>query len=83
MLILSYMIHYDFELIYLFIGGNGHMGCLWHMLLLSKWNPTFTWLPVESMIHDSQQEYYAAINDSNDEGRPLGLSIGQQMNRLF
>src|SRR5699024_6556509 len=37
-------------------------------LLLSKWNPVFAWLPVESIIHDRQQEYYDAINASNDAG---------------
>lgn len=26
------------------------------MLLLSKWNPLFAWLPVESIIHDRQDE---------------------------
>lgn len=44
------------------------MGRLWHTLLLSKWNPAFAWLPVESMIHARQPEYYAAINASNDAG---------------
>ena len=44
------------------------MGRLWHTLLLSKWNPAFAWLPVESIIHDRQQEYYDAINASNDAG---------------
>ena len=34
----------------------------------SQWNPAFAWLPVESIIHDRQQEYYAAINVSNDAG---------------
>ncbi len=28
----------------------------------------FTWLPVESIINDRQQEYYDAINSSNIEG---------------
>ena len=37
-------------------------------MLLSKWNPVFAWLPVESIIHDHQQEYYDAINASNDAG---------------
>ena len=35
------------------------------MLLLSKWNPAFAWLPVESIIHENQQAYYFAINASN------------------
>ena len=36
--------------------------------IFSKWNQTFAWLPVESIIHDRQQEYYNAINASNDAG---------------
>ena len=28
----------------------------------------FAWLPVESIIHDRQDEYYASINRSNCEG---------------
>lgn len=66
MLIKSSVFHYEFELIHPFADGNGRMGRLWHTLLLSKWNPLFAWLPVESIIHDNQQEYYDAINTSND-----------------
>lgn len=68
MLIRSCVFHYELELIHPSADGNGRVGRLWHTLLLSKWNPAFAWLPVESIIHDCQQEYYDAINTSNDAG---------------
>lgn len=69
MLIRSCVLHYELELIHPFADGNGRVDRLWHMLLLSKWNSVFAWLPVESIIHDRQQEYYKAINASNDAGK--------------
>ena len=59
--------HYEFEFIHPFADGNGRMGRLWQSLILGQLNEAFLVLPVESMVHDNQQAYYDAINESTKD----------------
>ena len=61
----SCVFHYEFENIHPFEDGNGRMGRLWQTLLLSKYDSTFEWIPVESMIRSHQNEYYDALAESD------------------
>lgn len=65
-LIVSSVFHYEFEFIHPFADGNGRMGRLWQTLLLSRWRPRLAHLPVESLVHRHQAEYYAALQAGND-----------------
>lgn len=64
LLIRSCVSHYEFEFVPPFADGNGRMGRLWQSLILSKLNPVFQYLPVETLVHDNQLKYYEAINAS-------------------
>ncbi len=67
LLIRSCVFHYEFEFIHPFADGNGRMGRLWQSLILGQLHEAFLALPVESMVHDNQQAYYDAINESTKD----------------
>ncbi len=45
--------------------GNGRIGRLWQTLILSRWNPLFAWMPIETLVHHNQALYYKALQESH------------------
>lgn len=65
-LITSSVFHCEFEFIHPFSDGNGRMGRLWQSLILQQWNPLFADIPIESLVHQHQADYYLAIQQSTE-----------------
>ena len=67
-LVKSCIFHYEFEFIHPFADGNGRTGRLWQSLILQNWKDIFAWLPVETLVHEHQEEYYDVLGCADKAG---------------
>lgn len=53
--------HHEIGKIHPFADGNGRMGRFWQSLILCKWDERFRQVPMESVISQNKEQYYAAV----------------------
>lgn len=67
-LVKSCVFHYEMEFIHPFADGNGRMGRLWQTLILIQEYPVFEYIPFETLINETQNDFYKAIKASDNTG---------------
>lgn len=68
-LVKSCVFHYEMEFIHPFADGNGRMGRLWQTLILIQEYPAFEYIPFETLINETQNDFYKALKASDNTGR--------------
>jgi len=68
-LVKSCVFHYEMEFIHPFVDGNGRMGRLWQTVILMAKYPIFQYLPFETLISETQKEYYRVLSVCDKTGK--------------